>query len=185
MVDISGADSVAWARERFLQVGDVPPNRLRAGIAESWRRSRLYAVDSARLDPPFIGDLDTDGPLIRAAQPVLDRLAETLSELAVSLIVIDARGRVLHRRVVDRTLMSRLDEIRLAPGFSYRPRQIRSGAGARYAPHGSGGRDLHLPGDVVDHLIGELRPPAPEPAVPGVVLQPPHDPGSGGRAPRR
>jgi transcriptional regulator of acetoin/glycerol metabolism len=119
MVDISGADSVAWARERFLQVGDVPPNRLRAGIAESWRRSRLYAVDSAGLDPPFIGDLDTDGPLMRAAQPVLDGLAETLSELTVGLFVIDASGRVLHRRVVDRTLMRRLDEIRLAPGFSY------------------------------------------------------------------
>lgn len=119
MVDISRANSVAWARERFLQAGDVPPNRLRDGIAESWRRSRLYAVDSARLDLPYIGDLDTDGPLIRAAQPVLDQLTETLSELAVSLIVTDARGRVLHRRVADRTLMSRLDGLRLAPGFSY------------------------------------------------------------------
>ncbi|MFL6052763.1 MAG: sigma-54-dependent Fis family transcriptional regulator, partial [Actinoallomurus sp.] len=119
MVDISRADSVAWARERFLQAGDVPPGRLRPEIAESWRRSRLYAVDSAGLDLPYTDDLDTDGPLIRAAQPVLDRLAEMLSELAVSIVVTDAGGRVLHRRVVDRTLAGSLDEVRLAPGFNY------------------------------------------------------------------
>jgi hypothetical protein len=88
-----------------MQAGEVPPDRLWAGIAESWRRSQLYAVDRAGLDPPFIGDLDTDGPLMRAARPVLDRLAETLSEVGVGLFVTDASGRVLHRRVLDRAFM--------------------------------------------------------------------------------
>jgi sigma-54 dependent transcriptional regulator, acetoin dehydrogenase operon transcriptional activator AcoR len=119
VVDNIRADSVAWVRERFLQAEEVPPDRLRAGIVESWRRSQLYAVDSAGLDPPFIGDLDTDGPLMRAAQPVLDRLAETLSDARVGLFVTDASGRVLHRRVLDRAFMRGLDEIMLAPGFCY------------------------------------------------------------------
>jgi transcriptional regulator of acetoin/glycerol metabolism len=92
---------------------------LQAGIVESWRRSRLCGVDSADLDPPYFDDLDADGLLVRAAQPVLDHLAETLSEARMSLFVTDASGRVLHRRVADRTLMRHLDEIRLAPGFSY------------------------------------------------------------------
>ncbi|MCO6000107.1 sigma-54-dependent Fis family transcriptional regulator [Actinoallomurus rhizosphaericola] len=115
----SAHDSVAWARERFLEAGDVPPVGLRAGIVESWRRSRLSGVDSADLDPPYVGDVDADDRLLRAARPVLDRLAETLLETWMSLVVCDAGGRVLHRRVADRSLLERLDEVRLAPGFSY------------------------------------------------------------------
>ncbi|WP_329256614.1 hypothetical protein OG417_17255 [Actinoallomurus sp. NBC_01490] len=121
MVDTEGdtARRVARARERFLASGDAPQMPLRAGIMESWRRSLYSGVDCDRLDPPYAVDLDTGGRLMCAARPVLDRLEETLAEAAMGLLLADAQGRVLDRRVSDRRLTRQLDEILLAPGFSY------------------------------------------------------------------
>jgi transcriptional regulator of acetoin/glycerol metabolism len=76
-------------------------------------------VGCGDLDPPYFDDVDTDGRLVRAAGPVLDRLEETLSDAAMSLFLTDARGRVLVRRVADQSLTRHLDDIWLAPGFSY------------------------------------------------------------------
>jgi transcriptional regulator of acetoin/glycerol metabolism len=109
---------VARARERFLEAGDGSPP-LRAGIMESWRRSQFSGVDCDSLDPPYFGDIDTDSRLIHAAKPMLDQLEETLSDAAMSLLLTDAQGRVLERRVRDRFLIRDLDGILLAPGFSY------------------------------------------------------------------
>ncbi|MGI5226733.1 sigma-54-dependent Fis family transcriptional regulator [Actinoallomurus sp. CA-142502] len=121
MVDSSGdtARRVARARERFLASGDAPQTPLRAGIMESWRRSLLFGIDCERLEAPYFGDLDTDGRLMYAARPVLDRLEEMLADAAMGVLLTDAHGRVLDRRVRDRSLVRQLDEILLAPGFSY------------------------------------------------------------------
>ncbi|GIH23394.1 hypothetical protein Aph01nite_17040 [Acrocarpospora phusangensis] len=56
---------------------------------------------------------------MRAAKPVLDRLEQTLADGTVSLVLTDAAGRLLDRRVGDPPLRKHLDRIRLAPGFSY------------------------------------------------------------------
>jgi transcriptional regulator of acetoin/glycerol metabolism len=121
MAESSGdaARIVARAREHFLKAGDVPQLSLRAGIVESWRRSRLSGVGCDDLDPPYFDDLDTDSRLIHAAKPVLDRLEETFSGVAMGLLLTDAQGRVLDRRVEDGSLTRHLNGIQLAPGFSY------------------------------------------------------------------
>lgn len=121
MVDSRGdtARRVARARERFLASGDAPQIPLRAGIVESWRRSLYFGIDCERLESPYSRDLDTGGRLMHAARPVLDRLEETLAEAAMGVLLTDAQGRVLDRRVEDHRLTRQLDEILLAPGFSY------------------------------------------------------------------
>jgi transcriptional regulator of acetoin/glycerol metabolism len=110
---------VAEARECFLEARECPGLPVRTGIAESWRRSRLSGVDSDHLDPPYFDDLDTDGRLIHAATPVLDRLQEMLSDASASLLLTDAYGRILDRRVEHGSLAVRLDHLQLAPGFGY------------------------------------------------------------------
>ncbi|WP_203949810.1 sigma-54-dependent Fis family transcriptional regulator [Planotetraspora thailandica] len=97
----------------------MPATQVRPGIEESWRRSRLSGVGYDDLNPPYFEGLDTDGRLVLAAKPVLDRLEQTLLDAPVSLILSDARGRLLDRRVNHGSFRRHLDRIRLAPGFSY------------------------------------------------------------------
>jgi sigma-54 dependent transcriptional regulator, acetoin dehydrogenase operon transcriptional activator AcoR len=113
------AESVARARECFLHTGTVPSTQVRPGIAESWRRSRLSGVDCDDLNPPYVEDLDTQGRLVRAAKPVLDRLEQTLLDAPAALILTDAQGRILDRRVDHGSFRRHLDRIWLAPGFGY------------------------------------------------------------------
>jgi sigma-54 dependent transcriptional regulator, acetoin dehydrogenase operon transcriptional activator AcoR len=59
-----------------------------------------------------------DSRLMHAAKPVLDRLEETFSGVAMGLLLTDAQGRVLDRRVEGGSLTRHLNGIQLAPGFS-------------------------------------------------------------------
>ncbi|WP_203979387.1 sigma-54-dependent Fis family transcriptional regulator [Planotetraspora silvatica] len=112
-------EHIARARECFLQSGNVPVMQVRPAIVESWRRSRLSGVSYDDLNPPYFEDLDTEGRLVLAAAPVLDRLEQTLSDAPVSLILTDAQGRLLDRRVDHGSFRRHLDSIWLAPGFSF------------------------------------------------------------------
>lgn len=108
------------ARERFLEGGTTDPDAVvRAEIAASWERSRAAGLDASRFEVPFVGDLDFDGSLVHCARPVLDDLAEKLSGMAVAVVLTDAEGHLLDRRVGEDELRRRLDAISLAPGFSY------------------------------------------------------------------
>ncbi|MER6009003.1 sigma 54-interacting transcriptional regulator [Nonomuraea angiospora] len=114
------AKSVARARERFLETGDVPAAAsLHPGIVESWRRSGLSGVACHELDPPYVADLDTEGRLMHAAKPVLDRLEQTLSDTGTSVILADAQARMLDRRASEPSLRQQMDRIQAAPGFNY------------------------------------------------------------------
>jgi len=110
---------VATARELFLTVGSVEAGAVRQPILASWQRSRVAGVDASRFEVPYQPELDFSGRLVHCAQPVLDRLQRELSDLAVSVILTDARARVLDRRVAEGRLHDRLDDVSLAPGFSY------------------------------------------------------------------
>ncbi|WP_345360949.1 sigma-54-dependent Fis family transcriptional regulator [Actinoallomurus liliacearum] len=79
----------------------------------------MSGVASDHLDPPYFDDLDTGGRLIHAARPVLDRLQEVLSDASASLLLTDAHGRILDRRVEHASLAACLDRLQLAPGFGY------------------------------------------------------------------
>jgi sigma-54 dependent transcriptional regulator, acetoin dehydrogenase operon transcriptional activator AcoR len=113
------AARIALARERFLSAGETRDGEVRESILASWRRSRFWDVDVDRIEPPYRADLEPDNRLVRSAQPVLDRLEQELSDAPMSIILTDARGWVLQRRVGDRSLHRQLDEVSLTAGFSY------------------------------------------------------------------
>jgi transcriptional regulator of acetoin/glycerol metabolism len=92
---------------------------VRTPILNSWQRSRLWGVDTDRIESPYDPGLDPHSKLGAAAAPVLDRLAETLADSPMSLILTDAKSRIRERWVGDRALAGHLDAISLASGFSY------------------------------------------------------------------
>jgi sigma-54 dependent transcriptional regulator, acetoin dehydrogenase operon transcriptional activator AcoR len=110
---------VRRARDRFLSEGSLTDDALRPGVLDSWRRSQALRVHADRLEIPFIREPETDSRLAHAATPVLERIADDLAAEAATVIVTSADGVVLERAVSERTLMKALDDVRLAPGYSY------------------------------------------------------------------
>ena len=76
------------------------------------------AVDAA-VSLPFNDDFDDDSRLIRAAQPVLDRLATSLSDTNHSILLADREGQIIQRWVGMKSLGNRLDNASIAPGFDF------------------------------------------------------------------
>jgi sigma-54 dependent transcriptional regulator, acetoin dehydrogenase operon transcriptional activator AcoR len=113
------ANQMARARERFLAVGSAHPLPVREPILASWWRSREWNVPADRTLVPYVGDPDPDTALTRRAAPVLRQLRENLDGQPVSVILADAAGVVLSRLTADDDLERHLDEVMLAPGFSY------------------------------------------------------------------
>lgn len=107
------------ARVRFLEGGTISASDVRAPILDSWQRSRFWGVDADRIQAPYNADFDPHSRLATAAGPVLDRLSDALQGTPMCLILTDSKGRVRERRTGDRTLHRHLDDICLAPGFSY------------------------------------------------------------------
>lgn len=111
-------DDLHTAREHFF-TRDESSEVVRDPISVSWQRSKAFNVQPDRIDPPFIRDPDLESPLATAAAPVLHQLAEGLVDEPVSVILTSADGVVLNRVSGSTHLLSTLDSVRLAPGFSY------------------------------------------------------------------
>ncbi|MDX2644368.1 SpoIIE family protein phosphatase [Streptomyces sp. PA03-1a] len=92
---------------------------VRVPILASWERCQTAGLDPERLEVPYTDDVDPTGALVRAAGPVLDRLAGTLSGTRTAVLLTDDRGLVIDRRAAEPPLLPALDRVRLAPGFSY------------------------------------------------------------------
>ncbi|MCU1645704.1 MAG: Acetoin dehydrogenase operon transcriptional activator AcoR [Nocardia sp.] len=106
------------ARERFLVDHDVE-NSVREPIAYSWQRSKMLKIRPDQLELPFVREPDPDSPLVTAAAPVLQQLAEGLADEPVSVILTSADGVVLTRIASSHRLNRTLDQVNLAPGYSY------------------------------------------------------------------
>ena len=92
-------------------------SRERPEIASSWRRSVLSGVAPAgpRLDNDGV-DFDPSSRLLRAAAPVLDRLAERLLGTRYNVILADRDGHIVYRWLADRRLETVLDSLGIRPG---------------------------------------------------------------------
>ncbi|MCW2731036.1 MAG: histidine kinase,GAF protein [Mycobacterium sp.] len=110
---------VRRAREHFLSEGRLREDTLRTDVLDSWRRSRALGVHPDQMNLPFVQEPNADSPLTTAAAPVLGRITEDLSAQAVSLVLTSSDGVVLQRLASDASIMSALDTVRLAPGYSY------------------------------------------------------------------
>jgi len=110
---------VRRARERFLSSGWLGEDTPRTDVLDSWRRSRALGVHPDQMDLSFVQEPNADSPLTTAAAPVVDRITEDLAAHPVSLILTSSDGLVLRRLASDASMMNALDEVRLAPGYSY------------------------------------------------------------------
>ncbi|MFC9551983.1 sigma-54-dependent Fis family transcriptional regulator [Rhodococcus sp. NPDC056960] len=112
------AKDLQKARERFLVEHDLDGS-VRQDISYSWQRSKTLNVQPDRLDLPYVREPNMDSPLVAAAAPVLKQLADGLVDEPVSVILTSADGVVLTRISSSRRLNQALDDVSLAPGYSY------------------------------------------------------------------
>lgn len=117
--DADTAVGTKRAREQFLAAGALGAGTVAPGVLNSWLRSRDLDIHPDRVDLPFLREPDTDTPLTHAAAPVLRRIADDLSDQAVSVVLTSADGLVLDRIAPDSKIEGMLDEVRLARGYSY------------------------------------------------------------------
>ncbi|MEJ2867727.1 helix-turn-helix domain-containing protein [Actinomycetospora sp. OC33-EN08] len=112
---------VRRTREALVGGGllDVPPGSagVPSVIEQSWRRcvGEQVPVAPARIDfrEP------EPSPLRRAAEPVLDRLRRSLSDVAVAMVLSDASGRIVARYADVRRQRRLMDRASAAEGFDY------------------------------------------------------------------
>ncbi|MFM9676306.1 SpoIIE family protein phosphatase [Streptomyces brasiliscabiei] len=116
--------SVSWddigglvdAHERFLAGARVDSD-VRDPVLDSWKRCRSAGLEPHRLLIPYAPDLALDDPFLRAADPVLDRLTTSLSNVSMTVVLCDGQARMVQRHGGDHRLRARLDDINFAPGF--------------------------------------------------------------------
>jgi sigma-54 dependent transcriptional regulator, acetoin dehydrogenase operon transcriptional activator AcoR len=111
--------SIHGARERFA-AGERGSPPVRTEILDSWRRSRSCGVVPDRPEVPFDQEPVTgEIGLVRAATPVLDRLARRLEGAAAAILLSDPGARVLRRWTGDREAAAAMDRVYAAPGFVF------------------------------------------------------------------
>jgi len=123
---IDGADTIRALLERARLDGDA--DAISTDIIGSWRRSAGAGLRPEILDVPYEGSIDDRGRLAWAAEPILQRIGEDLSGSEIGLLLTDERGLVINRQTPDRSTSALLDDIHLAPGFSYGEDRIGTNA---------------------------------------------------------
>jgi transcriptional regulator of acetoin/glycerol metabolism len=84
----------------------------------SWKRSADCGLDpGSTLSPPYQPDLGADERFLRAAKPVLDYVGGLLEGSNTTVVLTDARGRLLARRCPDSDLARLLERTHSVPGF--------------------------------------------------------------------
>jgi sigma-54 dependent transcriptional regulator, acetoin dehydrogenase operon transcriptional activator AcoR len=110
-------------RERMLDGGLVENHNgsgsFRDEIVTSWRRCKLIGVAQSDEDVPYRPEFERPNRLLRAAEPVIDRLAEQLLDGPVSILLADSEAQIIDRRPGSRKLAQALDKALVAPGFHY------------------------------------------------------------------
>ncbi|WP_349252278.1 GAF domain-containing protein [Streptomyces virginiae] len=95
---------------------------MRSPILSSWQRSRLLGLSPDQSELPFEQDIDLEGPLLRAAEPVLDRLQAIFAGSQTNISLADGHGMVLARRFGEKSMVRRLAPIQILPGFVFAER---------------------------------------------------------------
>lgn len=119
LIDTAAPRDLRRAREQFIATGTLETAVVQPKVVSSWRRSRALQVHPDRIDLHYIRDPDTSSRLVHAAAPVLRTLAEDLWPQGVSVILTYPDGLVVERVAADTKLVNTLDEVQLAPGYSY------------------------------------------------------------------
>jgi transcriptional regulator of acetoin/glycerol metabolism len=114
---------VERVREEFLTVGSVEAVRsvdediLRPGVLDSWRRSQFLHVQPDRVELPYVGEPNRDSRLVRAAAPVLQRVADDLAAQTVGVLLTSTDAVVLERTAAQVSVLNAWDTTSIAPGY--------------------------------------------------------------------
>ncbi|WP_062431129.1 hypothetical protein [Herbidospora daliensis] len=101
---------------------------VRAPILNSWQRCQNAGLIPGAVRVRLLDDLDLDSILVRAAQPILDRLQIEIADTPSGVFLSDASG-ALTRRILGETAMQRtVDGLGVLPGFSYAEADIGTNA---------------------------------------------------------
>ncbi len=98
--------------------GSVPPRLVDEQIERSWRRSVGHAV-SLEATPRLGADVELESPLSRATEVVLDQWSTSLGTTNMVLLLADASGHILTRRILDPQDGRALDRAQAAEGFGF------------------------------------------------------------------
>lgn len=92
----------------------------RPEIALSWRRAELAGLDPATsMHEISSKEIDQGSRLVRAATPVLDMIAETLSGTGFSVVLADREARLVDRRVGQPRLIEYFEELGITLGRQF------------------------------------------------------------------
>ena len=111
-----GQREIAAARDAFLDDGTESP-LVRAKTLRAWRRSR--AAGAAHEGAPRItalGEIDRDGLVLRAAEPVVSAVMSRLGTADFAIMVTDRDARIVGRWASGRTMEALLDDMSVLPG---------------------------------------------------------------------
>jgi transcriptional regulator of acetoin/glycerol metabolism len=114
---------VERVREKFLTVGSVEAVRsvgediLRPGVLDSWRRSQFLHVQPDRVELPYVREPNRDSRLVRAAAPVLQRVADDLAAQTVGVLLTSTDAVVLERTAAQVSVLNAWDTTSIAPGY--------------------------------------------------------------------
>ncbi len=112
-----GGRFIVGLRERFL-AGEQVTGGVRSPVLASWQRCRALGLAPDHLEPPYQADLDHADALLRAADPVLDRLQGRIAGTWASVALTDAQGFVLRREAGHPQLARSIEAQRRGPGFT-------------------------------------------------------------------
>ncbi|MCE3554450.1 hypothetical protein LWC33_23710 [Pseudonocardia sp. RS11V-5] len=103
--------ALARNRDRFL-ISGREPNGVRADILQSWRRSATLSIQPDSFSPLYQPDeLNPDGRLLRAAEPVLRHLTSKSGDLGLGFLVTDDEARILARWTDSPAMLRLLDKV--------------------------------------------------------------------------
>lgn len=109
-----GLDRLRAARESFLSQRRVPTG-LPDWLADAWRRTTFHGTDLAIEQVPQV-EVALDTPLIRAAGPILARLADHLAGLDAAVVLSDPDATVVGAWAPDPRMRTHLSDIGSRPG---------------------------------------------------------------------
>ncbi|TKK86779.1 hypothetical protein FDA94_20175 [Herbidospora galbida] len=101
---------------------------VRDPILNSWRRCQDAGLNPGAVKVRLLDDLDSDSILVRAAQPVLNRLQTVIDGSPAGVFLSDASGVLAMRALGDTSMRRAADAIGVIPGFSYAESDIGTNA---------------------------------------------------------
>ncbi len=119
-------DRIRRSREALVEGGllTAPPGRV--GVPEHIERSWRRCVSSeVPVLPTRVDFAEPERTVLhRAAEPVMNRLADSLADVAVAMVLSDASGRIIARRAQVRTQRDVMDNAYAAEGFDFSEQSV-------------------------------------------------------------